>query len=467
MFYVKLHIMSVKVRFAPSPTGYLHIGGARTAIFNWLFAKKNNGEFFLRIEDTDLQRSTRESVEAILDALKWLGLDWDGDILFQSKRFETYRKVAYELLEKGLAYRCYCSPEELEAKRKRALAEGRKPGYDGTCRNRTDFPDRPFSIRFRVRDTKAILVDDIIKGRITFDPAEIDDFIILRSDSTPTYNFCVVIDDSEMGITHVIRGDDHLNNTPKQILLYEALGYEIPRFAHVPMILGADRARLSKRHGATSVTAYRDMGYLPWALVNYLVRLGWAYGDQEIFERDDLIQKFRIEDVGKSACIFNPDKLLWLNQHYIKTSSIEYLEKQLIPLMNGKGYTIRDGENFRKAIRSLKERSKTLVEMIELMEFYLKDEIEVPEELKNKFFDEQTIGYLKELSEEIEKISFDSESIEKLIRGFAEKKGLKLVKVAQPLRVALTGKTVSPPIHEVLDILGRQKVIERIKKITG
>lgn len=456
--------MSIRVRFAPSPTGYLHIGGARTAIFNYLFARKHKGEFLIRIEDTDLQRSTKDSVDAIFDALKWLGLDWDGEVIFQSRRFELYKKIAFQLLDRGLAYRCYCSPEELDEKRKKALKEGRKPGYDGTCRNRTDFPDKPFSIRFRVGDAKTINVNDLIKGSISFVSSDIDDFIILRSDGTPTYNFCVVIDDAEFGITHIIRGDDHINNTPRQILLYEALGYKLPVFAHVPMILGSDRTRLSKRHGATSVTAYRDMGYLPWALVNYLVRLGWAYGDQEIFDKDDLIQKFNIEDVGKSACIFNPEKLLWLNQHYIKTYTPSQIYEHLQGLLNVKGYNVNYNETFEKLIKSLQERSKTLVEMIELMEFYLKDEVVIPAELYKKFFDENTKIYLKEIAEELSKINFVPESIEKVIRGYAEGKGLKLVKVAQPMRIALTGKTVSPPIHEVLDILGKDNTIERIRR---
>lgn len=455
----------VRVRFAPSPTGYLHIGGGRTAIFNWLFARKNSGKFLLRIEDTDVQRSTKESVEAILDALKWLALDWDGDILFQSARFEHYKKLAYELLDKNLAYRCYCTPEELEAKRKKALQEGKKPGYDGTCRNIKERINKPFSIRFKVDRSNSIFVNDIIKGKTIFDPGNIDDFIILRSDGTPTYNFCVVIDDSDMQITHVIRGDDHLNNTPKQILLYEALGYKVPEFAHVPMILGADRTRLSKRHGATSVTAYRDMGYLPWALVNYLVRLGWAYGDQEIFDKDDLINKFELKDVGKSACIFNPEKLLWLNQHYIKNYTPYQLYEHLQSLLAARGYNVEFTPVLEKLIKSLQERSKTLIEMIELMEFYLKDEIVITEELRNKFFDKTTQEYLKEIVNELSKINFDPQSIERVIRGYAESKGIKLVKVAQPMRVALTGKTVSPPIHEVLDILGKDRTIERIRKV--
>ncbi|HEY4715741.1 MAG TPA: glutamate--tRNA ligase [bacterium] len=460
--------MSVRVRFAPSPTGYLHIGGARTAVFNWLIARKHGGKFLLRIEDTDVARSTRESVDAIFDSLKWLGLDWDDEVVFQSGKFDLYRKIAYELLEKGKAYRCYCTPEELEEKRKKALLEGKKPGYDGACRQRKDFPDKPFSIRFIVTDTGSVIVNDIIKGRTIFDSSQIDDFVILRSNGIPTYNFCVVVDDNDSGITHVIRGDDHLNNTPKQILLYEALGYKIPEFAHVPMILGQDRARLSKRHGATSVTAYRDMGYLPWALVNYLVRLGWAYKDQEVFGKDELIEKFNLEDVGKSACIFNPEKLLWLNQHHIKSLTMPQIFEHLQPLLKEKGYQVEAGDSIFNVIKSLQERSKTLVEMIDLMEFYLKDEITVPPELKDKFLDIETVKYLKELTKELNVIvDFLPATVEKMIKGFAENKEIKLVKIAQPLRVALTGKTVSPPIHEVLNLLGKKKVLERLTKVIG
>jgi glutamyl-tRNA synthetase len=315
--------MTVRTRFAPSPTGYLHIGGARTALFNWLFSRHNNGIFILRIEDTDLKRSTPESIAAILDGMKWLGLDWDEGPFYQSERFDTYTEHARRLLREGHAYRCWCTPAELEERRNAAQAAGRPPGYDRRCRDRTDEPEGPSAVRFKVPPSGETSFTDIVKGPITFDLNQIEDFVVLRSDGTPTYNLCVVVDDATMGINHVIRGDDHINNTPKQILLYGALGYLLPKFAHLPMILGSDRTRLSKRHGATSVTAYREGGYLPGALLNYLARLGWSHGDQEVFTLDELVGKFTLEAVGKSSGVFNPEKLLWLNQHYIKESRPE------------------------------------------------------------------------------------------------------------------------------------------------
>ncbi|WP_333798626.1 glutamate--tRNA ligase, partial [Trichlorobacter lovleyi] len=310
----------LRVRFAPSPTGYLHVGGARTALFNWLYARHFGGTFILRIEDTDTERSTQQSVDAILQGMEWLGLDWDEGPFYQTDNFPLYKQHVQKLLDEGKAYRCWCRPEELEAKREAAMAEGRKPKYDGTCRHRQDQPlDQPHVIRFKAPEEGETAFEDLIKGRIAFPNAELDDLIISRTDGTPTYNFCVVIDDALMRISHVIRGDDHVNNTPRQIQLYEALGYPVPIFAHVPMILGSDKARLSKRHGATSVIAYRDMGYLPEALNNYLVRLGWSNGDDEIFSREEMVQKFDIANVGRSPSVFNPDKLNWLNAHYIKT----------------------------------------------------------------------------------------------------------------------------------------------------
>ncbi|HKL25371.1 MAG TPA: glutamate--tRNA ligase, partial [Desulfuromonadales bacterium] len=311
---------ALRVRFAPSPTGYLHIGGARTALFNYLLARREKGTFVLRIEDTDVERSTRASVEAILNAMEWLGLDYDEGPYFQSERFDLYRQKVEQLLAEDKAYRCYCSQQELDAKREQAMREGGKPRYDGTCRQRTDQPlDQPHVVRFKTPEEGTTAFADRIKGRISFDNAELDDLVIQRSDGTPTYNFVVVVDDAEMAISLVIRGDDHINNTPRQIPIYQALGYPVPEFAHVPMILGADKKRLSKRHGATSVMAYQTMGYLPEAMVNYLVRLGWSCGDEEIFSMAELIEKFSLDNVGRSAGVFNPDKLLWLNEHYIKT----------------------------------------------------------------------------------------------------------------------------------------------------
>src|SRR5512137_2732890 len=327
----------MRLRFAPSPTGYLHIGGARTALFNWLLARKTGGTFILRIEDTDVARSTQESVDAILQGMEWLGLDWDEGPFYQSDNFPLYREYVQKLLDEGKAYRCRCTPEELEAKRELAMKEGRKPKYDGTCRSLNIGPDTPSAVRFRAPEDGATCFDDLIKGPISFSNEELDDLIIQRSDGTPTYNFTVVIDDASMTITHVIRGDDHINNTPRQILLYEALGYPVPKFAHVPMILGADKSRLSKRHGATSVIAYRDQGFLPEALVNYLVRLGWSHGDEEIFSREELVEKFTIEAVGKSAGVFNPDKLLWLNHHYIKEGDPARLAALLLPFLAERG----------------------------------------------------------------------------------------------------------------------------------
>ena len=309
---------NLRVRFAPSPTGYLHIGGARTALFNYLLARKEGGTFILRIEDTDVARSTQESVDAILQAMDWLGLSYDEGPFYQSERFPLYKEKVEELLAQGKAYRCYCTSEELEKRRVNAMAKGLKPKYDGTCRRRTEPLDLPWVVRFRAPEEGETVFIDKIKGAISFENDELDDVIIQRSDGTPTYNFVVVVDDATMGVNLVIRGDDHINNTPRQILMYQALGYQVPEFAHVPMILGADKARLSKRHGATSVMVYREMGYLPEAMVNYLVRLGWSHGDQEIFSMAELIEKFSLDSVGKSAGVFNPDKLLWLNAHYIK-----------------------------------------------------------------------------------------------------------------------------------------------------
>ncbi len=333
------------LRFAPSPTGFLHIGGARTALFNWLLARNKGGKFILRIEDTDQVRSTKESIDAILEGMTWLGLDWDEGPIYQTDRITMYREHAERLIREGKAYYCYCTPEELEEKRQKALQEKRKPKYDGHCRNlESPIPGRTPAIRFKAPQEGKTVLPDLIKGTMEFDNAEMDDLVILRSDGWPTYNFSVVVDDATMGITHVIRGDDHVNNTPRQILLYQAFGYPLPQFAHVPMILGADKARLSKRHGATSVMAYKDMGYLPQALVNYLVRLGWSHGDQEVFTKEELIRNFSLENVGKSAAVFNQEKLNWLNGVYIRQEKPEILAELLLPFLEGKGLKPRSQE---------------------------------------------------------------------------------------------------------------------------
>ncbi len=455
--------MKVRTRFAPSPTGYLHIGGARTALFNWLFAKHHKGAFVLRIEDTDVARSTTESIQAILDGMEWLGLNWDEGPIFQSQRFDLYRKYAYELLEKGLIYRCYCTPAELEARREAALKEGRPPKYDGRCAGIKAPLDKPFALRFMVLPGTTSF-NDVIKGPISFDNASIEDLIILRSDGTPTYNFCVVVDDATMDITHVIRGDDHINNTPKQILLYKALGHELPVFAHLPMILGSDKTRLSKRHGATSVMAYKEMGYLPHALVNYLARLGWSSGDQEIFSIEELIEKFSLENVGKSSGVFNPEKLLWLNQHYIKETPPEELGRLVLPFFKELGLDAGGGERLQKIIATLRERAKTLKELAEGAAFYFKEKAEYDPKAAQKFLTPDNIELFNTLLERLGGLTeFTDKSVEVAFNSILDEKGLKLGKLAQPVRVALTGGTVSPGIFEMIDAMGKDMTVRRLR----
>ncbi len=456
----------LRVRFAPSPTGYLHIGGARTALFNYLLAKKEAGKFVLRIEDTDVVRSTQESIDAILNAMDWLGLSCDEGPFYQSDRFELYRQKVQQLLDEGKAYRCYCTAEELDAKREKAKQEGRKPKYDGTCRNRTDQPDTPYVVRFKLpEEREETTFIDRIKGSITFRHEELDDLIIQRTDGTPTYNFVVVIDDAEMGINLVIRGDDHINNTPRQILLYEALGYEVPEFAHVPMILGSDKKRLSKRHGATSVMAYQEMGYLPEALVNYLVRLGWSYGDEEIFSMSDLIKKFSLDSVGRSAGVFNPEKLLWLNAHYIKTGDPQRLAELLKPFLVEKGINIEGGPDLIEVVKGLQERSATLVEMATGAEFYFVDRISYDEKAKKKFLKREQKDLLILLQNKLGVCdSFTEEHLEAVFADIIETTELKFGKVAQPLRVALTGGAPSPGIYDVLRVLGKETSLKRIEQ---
>ena len=459
--------MEVRTRFAPSPTGYLHVGGARTAIFNWLFARHYKGKFILRIEDTDQERSTDESTNAILEGMSWLGMDWDEGPFFQAKRVDIYNDHVERLIKDGKAFYCTCSPEELEAKRQKALSEGKKPKYDGKCRGNTRRPDVPAAVRFLSLNEGFTVVDDMVKGRVVVENAELDDLVIRRSDGWPTYNFCVVIDDATMKMTHVIRGDDHLNNTPRQIQIYEALGYPVPKFGHVPMILGSDKTRLSKRHGATSVMAYRDMGYLPEALFNYLVRLGWSHGDQEIFSRDQLIDAFELENVGKSAGVFNPEKLLWLNAHYIKESDNRKLGSLVEPFLEAKGFEISKGPNLEKVVVTLKERAKTVLEMADFAEFYYRDEVIYDEKAAEKFLTPETSSVLESLIAKLQPISddgFKHDGIEKAFKDITEEKGLKLKEIAQPVRVALTGSTISPGIFEVIEVLGRGETVKRLQR---
>lgn len=466
----------VRVRFAPSPTGYLHIGGARTALFNYLFARRHNGTFILRIEDTDRSRSTEEFIEAIIDSMKWLKLEWNEGPFRQTDRFDIYRRYVDNLLKEGKVYYCYCHAEELEQRRKMAIAQGKTPKYDGRCRDlekmqdaRCRMQERKPAVRFKMPQEGQTIVDDLIRGKIVFENNQLDDLIIMRSDGTPTYNFTVVVDDVDMKISHVIRGDDHLNNTPKQIHIYKALGYDVPFFAHLPMILGSDKTRLSKRHGATSVMAYYEMGYLPDALVNYLVRLGWSYGDQEVFSRDELIKYFSFENVGKSPAVFNPDKLLWLNSQYIINSSSTELAELVMPFLIKNQIMTKeqeiDKEWLSKTIDILKERSKTLIELADSLRCYIAEEIEYNEKAKEKFLNEKSRDLLIELKENLTSVTeFTAQRLEKVFRTIIEKHGIKLGSLAQPVRVAMTGGTESPGIFEVLEIVGKEKTLRRLEK---
>jgi glutamyl-tRNA synthetase len=455
----------LRVRFAPSPTGYLHVGGARTALFNWLLARKSGGTFILRIEDTDVERSTKESVDAILQGMEWLGLDWDEGPFYQSDSFDLYKEYVQKLLDAGKAYQCYCSAEELEAKRDLAMKEGRKPKYDGTCRERSDHPDASYVVRFRAPQGDEVAFDDLIKGRIAFPAEELDDLIIQRTDGTPTYNFCVVIDDALMRITTVIRGDDHVNNTPRQIQLYQALGFPVPQFAHVPMILGSDKARLSKRHGATSVIAYRDMGFLPEALMNYLVRLGWSHGDDEIFSREEMVQKFDIGNVGRSAGVFNTEKLLWLNAHYIKTGDPERLADLLLPHLSSRGVSTLNGPDLLAVVRTLQERAQTLEEMADRALFYYNAPSSYDEVALGKFDKAQLAAVYTVVADKLAASGAASAAeFDALFKEICSDNGWKMPQVGQPTRIALSGGTQAPGIGEIVQVLG---VVEALRRINA
>lgn len=456
---------TIITRFPPSPSGNLHVGGARTALFNWLYARHMKGKFVLRIEDTDAARSTQASVDAIFEALEWLGIDWDEGPFFQSRRYPVYQEYIDKLIQTGHAYYCTCSPERLESMRANAMATGEKPKYDGTCRGK-DLPKSENSVvRFKAPLTGTTLLEDVVKGNIVFQNDELDDFIIARSDGSPTYNFVVVVDDITMQINTIIRGDDHVMNTPKQILLYQALNAPLPVFAHVPMVLGKDRSRLSKRHGATSVTAYRDMGFLPEAVVNYLVRLGWSYGDQEFFTTDDLIEKFSLKNIGRAAGIFDQEKLTALNADHIQATPPETLARLLVPFLEKKGIHAEPGEFLVKIVKTLAQRSKTLEEMALAANFYFAETITYEEKAAGKFLKpaaRQALQFLMDALSAIE--TFTEENLENAFKSVMEKTGLKLGKIAQPVRVALTGKTASPGIFEITEIIGKEKVIQRLKQ---
>jgi glutamyl-tRNA synthetase len=473
----------VRTRYAPSPTGALHIGNVRSGLFAYLFARHHRGTFILRIDDTDAERSSRESLEEILESLRWLGVEWDegppDPKYFQSNRLERYREGASRLLREGKAYPCYCSAEQLEAMRKEAEREHRKPGYDGRCRDLTPqaqlaniaLPDRAagrnYTIRFRAPRSGNTVVEDLIKGRTVFDNHELDDLIIVRSDGIPTYNFATVLDDADFGITHVVRGDDHLPNTPRQMQIFYALGLEPPAYAHLPMVMGPDGQKLSKRHGATSVFAYRELGYFPEALLNYLVRLGWSHGDQEIFSKQEMIEYFDFAACGKSPAIFNPEKLLWLNFHYMKQRSVEQLAREVRPFIEKRGWKIPgDQQWLEKMVATLRERAKTLAELADFAAFYLNDEITLDPRAAAKFLKPEIAEPLRLLAKELEALDsdFGEAAIQSVFQRVLAKFNLKLGQLAQPVRVALTGGTVSPGIYEVIAVLGRERTVSRLTK---
>jgi glutamyl-tRNA synthetase len=457
----------IVTRFAPSPTGLLHIGGVRTALFSWLQARRQGGRFILRIEDTDRERSTDEAVRVILEGMQWLGLAADDGPYYQTARFDRYKEVIAALLAAGKAYRCYCTKEELEQLRSEQMARKEKPRYDGRWRERTDVREgvEPV-IRFKNPLSGEVVVEDLVHGRVVFQNTELDDLIIARSDGTPTYNFCVVVDDMDMGVTHVIRGDDHLNNTPRQMNMLEALGAEIPVYAHVPMILGPDGTKLSKRHGAVSVLQYEEDGFLPDALLNYLVRLGWSHGDQEIFTREEMIAAFDISDVNKAASAFNPEKLLWLNQqHLMRTEPLKvvpYLKPHLARL----GIECSDDDYLAKIVIAQRERVKTLKEMAVASRYFFGDSVELDAKARDKHLTPEVLALLSELTASLAALNeWTAASVHAAVQALAEGKGLGLGKVAQPLRVAVTGNTISPPIDLTLELLGRQRTLSRLAKV--
>ncbi len=458
--------MTVSTRFAPSPTGYLHIGGARTALFSWLYAKKHQGNFILRIEDTDRERSTQASVNAILDGMQWLQLDYQEGPFYQTQRIDRYREIIQQLLDQGDAYYCYCSKDELDQMREEQKAKKQKPRYDQRCRHRKEIPDNISPvIRFCNPDDGEVVINDLVRGTVRIKNAELDDLIIARSDGTPTYNLTVVVDDMDMQVSHVIRGDDHLNNTPRQINILQALHASPPVYAHLPMILGADGARLSKRHGAVSVLQYKEEGYLPQALLNYLVRLGWSHQDQEIFNIDEMIDLFDLSAVNKSASIFNPEKLLWLNQQYIKTLSAKELATHLYYHLDQLGVSDTDIArcDVYKVIETQQERAKTLVEMAQNSLFFFKDFNQYDTKAAKKNLNANALPVLEQLLTALSASpSWQAEILHQIVLHTAEKLQLKLGKVAQPLRVAVAGQAMSPSIDITLELLGKDRTLQRI-----
>jgi glutamyl-tRNA synthetase len=456
--------MTVVTRFAPSPTGMLHLGGVRTALFSWLYARRTGGRFILRIEDTDRERSTDEAVRVILDGMSWLGLGADEGPFFQSQRFDRYREVIGEMLKAGSAYHCYCTKEELDALREQQIARKEKPRYSGICRDRAEpRPGVSPVVRFRNPLSGAVVVQDLVHGPVTFQNAELDDLIIARSDGTPTYNFCVVVDDRDMGVTHVIRGDDHLNNTPRQMNMLAALGATPPAYAHVPMILGPDGTKLSKRHGAVSVLQYQEEGFLPDALLNYLVRLGWSHGDQEVFTREEMIAAFDIHDVNKAASAFNPEKLLWLNQQHMVRAAPATLVPHLRAQLQRLGLDSTDQVLLEGVILAQRERAKTMKEMAQNSRFFFSDNIEIDAKAAAKHLASDSLPLLAQVRKRLDALpTWEPAAIHTALNELATQLGAGLGKIAQPVRVAVTGTTVSPPIDATLALLGRERALARI-----
>ncbi|MCI5071967.1 glutamate--tRNA ligase [bacterium] len=458
-------MMSVRVRFAPSPSGYLHVGGARTALFNYLFAKRHKGQFILRVEDTDRERSSQESIAAILEGLDWLGIHADEGPFFQSERDEIYAQYLQRLIETGAVYKCFLSKEELDARREALKQAGKTPKYDGREEQlKNQDQDKPFVWRFKVPEGETV-IDDQVKGKTTYQNKELEDFVVARTDGTCTYNFVNVVDDLDMNITHVIRGDDHLNNTAKQILLYKALGEALPVFAHVPLILGQDKKRLSKRHGATAVQMYRDMGYLPHAMVNFLVRLGWSYEDKEIFSAQDLEDLFSLDNIGKSAGIFNEEKLIWLNQHYIKEADQSVLQEQVDYFIGIPDERKNTAKGF-ATLNALRDRAKTTKELAELARFYFHDDLVFFEGVKEKFITPESVKIMAVFREKLEKIeTCDHDHIKSIFDETLKELDIKFKFLGQPLRIALTGSPYSPGIMEIVEILGKDRSLQRLKAV--
>ncbi|MFA4029735.1 MAG: hypothetical protein GDYSWBUE_001029 [Candidatus Fervidibacterota bacterium] len=471
----------VRVRIAPAPTGALHVGTARTALFNWLFARKHGGEFLLRIEDTDKERSKPEFVEQIIEGLKWLGLEWDEGPFFQSERLQVYRDEAYRLLEEGKAYLCFCTPEELEERRRQMLSEGLPPRYDRRCRYLNDSErkrmlseGRKYVLRFAMPTDGETKFYDLVRGEISVRNEELDDFVILKSDGTPTYNFACVVDDHEMRITHVIRGEDHIPNTPRQIWLYAALGYEPPQFAHLPLLLGQDRSKLSKRHGATSLLEYRDMGILPEAMFNFLALLGWSpggSGGEEIFSRDELIERFEITQVKPSGAIFNLEKLLWMNAHYIRQCNLERLTGLCIPYLRGSNLISSEESEAelqlaRKAIGLVRDRMKLLSEAPSLCDYFFKDPIEYEPDGVRKWLSQDDVSeLLEELAQRLEMLEqFDAAAVETTLRKLAQERGISAARLIHPTRLAVTGRTVGPGLFELMEVVGKDACVRRLRK---